>query len=644
MKISDRKFFCELIDISTINKIVDIEKYIQQEDFLKCREIFAAYFRKIIKPEIFFDVIKGETFDTEKVIDKAEDACRHYMVSCGKGYDFKGKKVDWEFNPTDNGYREWPWQLNRHEEWLNLARAYRITKDKKYVDAFVELFESWLEQAIAPPVGTSGYETVCWRTIECGIRQGLKWPEIIHSFYDALPDNALVDWVKSVWEHANRLYNDNTGQHWMSNWFLMELNGLMHISIIYPFFKDSQKWFDFCMDSFMRCIDLQIYPDGAQFELTTDYQYVTILNYIKPIKLCSGYGKSVPKKMLDAVEKTLMFYVRFMRPDRKSPCINDGSFMDVKKVIKLSEGLFENNAYFKWVLGKEADEPKEKSYVFEYPGLATLRSGYGSDDSFVFFDGGVFGTGHQHEDKLSLTFFADGYQTLCEGNSYAYDDSPMRKYVRSTFAHNTGCVDGMGQNRRKDYKWDGAITEKSNLKFHLTDELDALSAVYDEGYGENADKIATHRRNVYYVKKHKNLNPFLIVCDRFDGSSEHSYEIMWHLDADSIDVKDTDVKANTLHIFVNNNSETQMEISRGKVSGKMQGWIADSTVQGDYRPIYNLSYLKKCDKARFVTLIYPDGGKECEIVCIKASDDLNNREVEICFSDGSVYKFVEPQI
>ena len=54
--------------------------------------------------------------------------------------------------------------------------------------------------------------------------------------------------------------------------------------------------------------------------------------------------------------------------------------------------------------------------------------------------------------------------------------------------------------------------------------------------------------------------------------------------------------------------------------------------------------MKKCDKARFVTLIYPDGGKECEIVCIKASDDLNNREVEICFSDGSVYKFVEPQI
>lgn len=644
MKTTDREFFCELIDISIINKTADFEKYILQEDFSKCREIFADYFRKMLKPEIFFNVIKEEILSAEKVIDKAEDACRHYMVSCGKGYDFKGEKVDWEFNPTANNYREWPLQLNRHGELLNLARAYRVTKNKKYVDAFAELFDSWQKQATVPPVGTSGGDTVCWRTIECGIRQGLVWPEIIHSFYDVLPDQIIVDWAKSVWEHANRLYNDNTGQHMMNNWFLMEMNGLMHISIIYPFFKDSVKWFDFCVDSFMRSVDFQVYPDGAQFELTTDYQYVSILNYIKPIKLCIGYGKSVPQKMLDAVEKMLMFYIRFMRPDGKSPCINDGAFMDVKRTIKLSEDLFEDNPYFKWVLGKGSDEPKEKSYVFEYPGLATLRSGYGSDDSFVFFDGGVFGAAHQHEDKLSLTFFADGYQTLCEGNSYAYDDSPMRKYVISTFAHNTGCVDGMGQNRRKNYKWDGKITEKSNLKFRLTDELDALSAVYDEGYGENADRIATHKRNVYYVKKHKKLNPFLIVCDRFDGSSEHSYEIMWHLDAESIDVKETDVKANTLHVFVNNNGETQMEISRGKVSGRMQGWIADSTVQGDYRPIYNLSYFKKCDKARFVTLIYPDGGKECEIVCVKASEDINNKEVEIVFSDGSVYKFTEPQI
>ncbi len=116
---------------------------------------------------------------------------------------FQGK-VDWFSNPTYNKYAEWTWQLSRHNEWKILAHMYRKTGKEKYAKTCADLFESWVRQAVRPE-DTEGFQTLCWRTIECGIRMGANWPYVLHSFYtsEAFTDDILIDWYKSVYEHAD---------------------------------------------------------------------------------------------------------------------------------------------------------------------------------------------------------------------------------------------------------------------------------------------------------------------------------------------------------------------------------------------------------------------------------------------------------
>ena len=210
--LSDKIFFGELLNCS-LPGLEGIPSAAASGDYTECRHQFGVYVRSMFQPEVFLRTLKDGTTPelTAELTDNAQKACRHYMVSCGIPCDFNGQVVDWFSNPTYNQYCEWPWQLSRHAELKTLTKAYRATHDETYAQACAELFDSWVKQAVAPIPPCGGGETLCWRTIECGIRMGVVWPEIIHSFCNspAFTDDILTDWCKSVWEHGERLRRDH---------------------------------------------------------------------------------------------------------------------------------------------------------------------------------------------------------------------------------------------------------------------------------------------------------------------------------------------------------------------------------------------------------------------------------------------------
>lgn len=635
--INDREFFTQHLDLS-VKDLMPVGELAKKGEFAQCRKLFASYVRSALRPELYLPCTEcgSEVGMDEELFETAERACRNCMESCGTPYDF-GEKVDWTFNPTYNQYREWPWQLNRHLEWRALSRAFRATKDKKYADAFKTQLSGWIEQATAPKSPCPGGDTVCWRTIECGIRQGQVWPEVIHSFYMEMSDDLLTDWCKSVWEHGNRLFWDHVSG---GNWLIMEMNGLAHIGVLYPWLKEAKEWLSLAEQLLYENLKLQIYPDGFQYELATGYQFVVIRNYIVPMKLFRAYGRKIPAQMYETVRNMLLCYLRIMRPDRRVPAVNDGYFDEVPYVVDFCREFYGQEDVFSWILGEGGSEPAERSWVFEYAGLAALRTDWGEKDSYVFFDGGPFGAGHQHEDKLSVLFYADGKALLTEGNKFAYDGSEMEKYVRSTRAHNTVRVDFMDQNRKRTFRaGDIDLNEKSGLHFRLSDGLDALCGVYEEEYGEEGCVGIRHERSLYFIKDRMPLRPFLVVCDRMYAAQEHHYEVMWHLDAEQLLVKDGKIKADTLHVTVArpDGKAPDFCISYGCTWPEYQGWTSDSDVQDDYRPIYNVSYFVHGKNVRWVTVLYPDGGKELSVNGVNAGMNPEDTKIEILLSDGKCF-------
>ena len=195
-KLTDARFFGELLD-TTRPGLEGIPALAAKEDYAACRRVFAAHVREMLQPDKYFSIFSLAFYDQcpELAGSPADKAAKNIVSSCGMEWDFGEGPIDWFLNPTYNGYPEWTWQLSRHPEWRTMARAYRETGDEMYAEATARQVQSWIDQAQAPDPCHGG-ATLCWRTIECGIRMGQCWPEVIHTFLKApaFTDDLLTDW------------------------------------------------------------------------------------------------------------------------------------------------------------------------------------------------------------------------------------------------------------------------------------------------------------------------------------------------------------------------------------------------------------------------------------------------------------------
>ncbi len=76
----------------------------------------------------------------------------------------------------------------------------------------------------------------------------------------------------------------------------MEMNGLAQIGILYPQLKQAGAWLEQALDFLGKELDRQIYPDGFQYELTTNYHVVVILNYQRLAEVAGAFGQKLPGK------------------------------------------------------------------------------------------------------------------------------------------------------------------------------------------------------------------------------------------------------------------------------------------------------------------------------------------------------------
>lgn len=638
--LDDVSFFHDCLNLD-YEGMEDVKKAVETQNYEMAKKAMAEYIRKTLEPERLLSIPYEEPENVYKYPDESDaEACNrvkdHVMISVGVPCDYgKNQKIDWRANPTYNQYKEWTWQLNRHHELKMLAHEYNRTKNMKWAKLAAELFESWVKQAVYPG-DVIGYATDCWRTIECGIRMGANWPYVLFTFFNTEPftDDVLIHWYKSVWEHGHRLFHHST----QGNWLIMEMNGLAQIGILYPQFQQSSLWLETAFTRLSQELDRQIYPDGFQYELSTGYHDVVINNYQRLFEVAKAFDIPIPNEMLDKLALACEIDVKLMMPNGRLPDINDGKNEKSRDLLLPKSRMLPNNQKIRYIItaGQEGEAPDYCSINLPYSGFAVMRNGWKKDSIWALFDGAPFGRAHQHEDKLSLLVYAGGRLLITEGGNYAYDDSEMRKYVLSSRSHNTVRVDGMGQNRRKDYTWkDEDIKKKSDMAWKAGEEFDYAKSTYAEGYGPNAVRGVLHNRSVYFVKKPENgLQPFFLVVDRMFSDISHEYEVMWHVDSEEAVLSESGVDTKDINVCISGENRSLSVIS-GQESPEWQGFVATGTEQGMYRPVNCVSAIAKGKNLRIVTALYPHLDKERRIICVKAEEDPTSQQISVALEDGS---------
>ncbi len=627
------------------------DRLCREGDIESAQHTFAEYVRSYLKPEKLIHgwLCAPDEGVLERLQAEADDIRDYRFVSCGIPHRFSDRRVDWLSNPTYNSYCEWPWQLSRHRELDILAECYAHTRDESLAVLWVELLDSWLAQALLPEDGTAGNKTVCWRTIEAGIRME-GWSRQLHAFIHspALTDAFVVRYFASIFEHGHRLSTAYTG----GNWLLMEMHGLLRISELYPFLRESAGWRELSLSKLGEQIDEQFYPDGFQYELSTCYHGVAEYTYYQIYRIYRDMGMTPPDFLEKNLERMYGVYPLLSRPDGRLPDINDGDPMHIGERMDRASALFPRRDDFLWFAtdGREGRAPRVTSYAFPYSGAAVMRTGWDRDAIYAYMDCSPFGKAHQHEDKLNVILAAYGRTMINEAGNYDYDTSEMRKYVLDTRSHNTVRIDGKGQNRRSTYKWQPEhISKRANMDFITTDEADLARAEYSEGYGGDLDPTVHERRLIFFKRPPHGLPPFFAVVDRLTAPDDRrrSYEAIWHLEdcefslgAHSahggfggglgIDMLFSDTTASVVNMM-------------GQYEPYYQGWFPiRPSGPHEHRRVPTPVLCGEFEGAhRTVTLLCPYSGGQSVVAGVLASADVTSTDFTVVLKDGGSVTFSE---
>lgn len=664
-RLSDSEFFSALnLDYPGLE---EIKQAVSNNDLAKAKSEFVKHIRNRETPKWHFDWRNrpenpdSTGFDTSTV----DRYARNELVSVGVWHDF-GDDIDWSINPMENKYREWTWQLSRHHFWRAMGRAYWKTGDEKYAKAFVFQMNSWVKQNLVPVDNSGNHRGSRWRTIETGIRAGQTWFPSFYYFLSSpsFDDESVITMLKSFVEHARHLMRwPQTG-----NWLTMEANGLFHIGVMLPEFKEAKQWRDTAIQRLYEELDNQVYPDGAQIELSSGYHQVSLRNFVMPIKLAKLNEVEMPDDYIAKLEKMYHYDLYAAMPNGKLPALNDGGWTNIRGYCEQGFSFFPNRTDMQWMAtnGSEGTHPKYDSYAFPYAGHYVMRSGWDKSDRYMLFDAGPFGYGHQHEDKLHFVLYAYGRVHVTDPGNYPYDSSQARRYHISAYAHNTILVDGLPQNRRGFNRRLYVRKEPLEDNWYTCDEYDYVYGIYNkdpnkvehaasllkegviEGYGTERVQSVTHKREILFVKP-----DYWIVLDTLTphDATEHSYESPFHLEAEAVEVdrdSQTVITKNTddsnLAIIPANLEGLDVELILGQTEPYMQGWVRE----GNYgvRPIPTPTYkLKEKDVAYLAYVFYPIPkvehaasllSEECPVkfVVIRNTDTDENVEIDVVFQNG----------
>jgi hypothetical protein len=340
----------------------------QKHDLAAARHAFAEHLRARTNVHWRPNAASQSESETSGEQRTADDAVERAFTVVNIRYQFPSRtEIDWAFNPTAQPNsknalnHEWTWQFNRMYFWPPLAHVYRATGQRKYADELTRGIVSWIA-ANPVPAKAENVPYSRWRTIEAGIRMFASWPDVFFSMVGdrvAFGDDALLAMVDSMRQHAEYLDKFPTG----GNWKTMESNGLVHVGVLFPEFKDAARWREDGIKRQHEELSVQVYPDGAQKELAPGYHNVALKQFFGTLDLARANHVGLPPDYAQALEKMFDVNLYLCLPDRTFANFNDSGRGDAKAMLAEGLRVFPNREDWRWIVsdareGRRPDKDK----------------------------------------------------------------------------------------------------------------------------------------------------------------------------------------------------------------------------------------------------------------------------------------------
>lgn len=368
------------------------------------------------------------------------------MESTSIPYIFDG--VNW--NKSLNGDPEWIFMLSRHGFMIDLAIAYRLTKDRRYLVKWKDYLFSFITHNGIPLENNKD----SWRNIDTGIRLSNWMRSLIYLGRDlVLSTEELKLFEESLKVHLNYLYEDYKPKQLLSNWGVLLVTGILSVSILFPELvdEDHKNW---AWNLLSDQIEIQFYKDGIQWEQSPLYHHEVVLS-IAYVMMHAEYTNQEMKVNIREKLKPLIYASQFyVRNNNKLLSLHDSDGVDFSYVYSIyrclgltSEKVYNNEKGILFV-GKKYD----KMSNFNYEENENINGCFKQKDSgflaykdkkhLITMFNGRHGSGHGHASLGSVTISLNKEDLIGDPGRFTYQqDSVIRSSLKRQWMHNTVDVD-----------------------------------------------------------------------------------------------------------------------------------------------------------------------------------------------------------
>jgi Heparinase II/III-like protein/Heparinase II/III N-terminus len=505
----------------------------------------------------------------EQIVQQADKICSHRFDLLGyKDLDY-GSPIDWHLDavhdkrsPKKAFYRvsyldfaevgdsKVTWELNRHQHFVTLAKAFRLTGESRFVQ---EILQQWRHWKSENPYPTG----INWASsLEVAFRS-LSWIWTCQLLEGTLEASELRgEWLPGLAFHGRHI------ERYLSTYFspnthlLGEGVALFFLGVMCPELRAAERWKSLGWKIILQEAERQVRPDGFHFEQSTYYHVYAIDFFLHSAILANLNNVSTPQgfertleKMLDALmllgrtghppgvgddDGGRLFDPRRNRGEHLIDPLSTGAVLFQRSDFKAAAGELREETL--WLLGAdgirqwdemEAALPSREPVALRDAGIYLL-TGKSAATQLVLHAGPqeTQSTGHRHSDALSLCLQSHGDSLLIDPETFEYvGPGADRDLFRGTAMHNTVRVDERDQAEvAGPFSWRRMAQSKVE-QWIQGGSFDLLVASHD-GYQRLAEPV-THRRYVVSLR-----NGAYLIRDVVEGTGKHRLEIPWHFGQD----------------------------------------------------------------------------------------------------------------
>lgn len=502
------------------------------------------------------------------IVLRANKLCEHHFDLLGYSDLDYGANIDWHLDVVHGKRaprRPWfkieylnfdqvgdskiTWELNRHQHFPTLAKAYWLTGNEKFVQEIFAQWEQW-QQENPHPVGIN------WASsLEVGFRS-IAW---IWTFFLLQECPLFTTEIRGRWMAMLNL----SGRHvekYLSTYFSPNthlIGEALALFYLGTFFRlpSSERWRDIGWNVLLREAAKQVREDGFYFEQSTYYHVYALDMFLHARILASKNRITIPDefdrtlhRMLDTLlvlsragippmfgddDGGRLFDPRRFRAEDMLDSLATGAVLYGRGDFKSLVGSPREETI--WLLGTEGlasfdslpcTRPSTDSIALSNSGFYLMPDA--RYEQQLVIDAGPLGGGsggHGHADALSVWLVRKGRNLLRDSGTFEYvGKSGERLRLRSTSAHSTLQVDCQDQAKTSGpFSWQ-SFPEVKVRRWITGQQFDLLRAEHD-GFSHSSSPV-THRRMVFHRK-----DAFWLLNDVVEGGGRHKIELAWHLGA-----------------------------------------------------------------------------------------------------------------